>query len=85
MSFRHAAHSQLIYAVPKSRCCLSTDSALLSPLIRRTSAAAEANAPAGAETGDIAHDEAKMHTMIDGVLKRDQEIKEDAKAGEVMP
>ena len=34
---------------------------------------------------DIAHDEAKMHTMIDGVLKRDQEIKEDAQAGEVMP
>jgi peptide/nickel transport system ATP-binding protein len=34
---------------------------------------------------EIAHDEAKLHTIIDSVLKRDQEIKEDAKAGEVMP
>src|SRR6476620_7200047 len=29
---------------------------------------------------EIAHDEAKLHTIIDSVLKRDQEIKEDAKA-----
>ena len=34
---------------------------------------------------EIAHDEAKLHTIIDSVLKRDQEIKEDAKAGEVTP
>jgi len=32
---------------------------------------------------EIAHDEATMHTIIDNVLKRDQELKEDAKSGEV--
>ena len=30
---RHAAHSQLIYAVPKSRCCLSTDLGASQPAI----------------------------------------------------
>lgn len=32
---------------------------------------------------DIAHDQATLHPMIDGALKRDEKMKDDAKAGEV--